>query len=196
MTPHTIQQIACQQVLVADNTVFSVQWLDLPAELGQGLTPEQVLERYLAAIQRLTLGLIRPRVRPDGVQFLLANRLALLCFLPPLPEQEQDARMLALRICGGLLVQTAQCDRGELRFSVQELPDQRLRVTLRLSDYCPLLLGSNRPSLLRRWLYRLTQALLHRLVTIRFLRLLYRDLGGTARSIRTTRVSVQAGRPT
>lgn len=196
MAQKTTQQIACQQVLVADNSVFSIQWIDLPPELGQGLTPEQVLKRYLAAIQRLTLGLIRPLVRPDGVQFLLANRLALLCFLPPAPEQERNASTLALRICGGLLVQTAQCERGELRFSVQELPDQRLRVSLRLSDYCPLLLGASRPSVLRRWLYRLTQALLHRLVTVRFLVLLYRELGGTARNIRISRVAVQEGRPT
>jgi len=69
-------------------------------------------------------------------------------------------------------------------------------VTLRLSDYCPLLLGSQRPSGIRRWLYRLTQATLHRLVTIRFLALLYRQLGGAARRVESVPVQVRAGKDT
>ena len=185
-------QIACQQVLVEDNSVFSIQWTNLPRELARGMTPERLLETYLAAIRRMTCGLIQPKVTADGISFQLLGRLPLLCFLNP--ESEGDG--LALRICGGLLVQRDQCDRGELAFSCQPLPDGQIRVTLRLSDYCPLLLGSQRPSVVRRWLYRLTQASLHRLVTVRFLARLYRELGGTAKKVQTVQVQVQQGRNT
>ena len=182
-------QIACQQVLVEDNSVFSIQWTDLPLELAKGMTPQRLLEAYLAAIRRMTWGLIRPQVMPDGIVFRLCGSIPLLNFLSPSPE----GAGLALRICGGLLVQKNQCDRGELAFYCEPLSDRLVRITLRLSDYCPLLLGSQRPSVIRRWLYRLTQATLHRLVTIRFLALLYRELGGVARRIETVRVQVKEG---
>lgn len=175
-----------------DNSVFSIQWTDLPLELAGGMTPQRLLEAYLNAIRRMTCGLIQPKVASDGISFRLLGRLPLLCFLRPEPEGD----WLALRICGGLLVQRDQCDRGELAFSCQPLPDGQIRVTLRLSDYCPLLLGSQRPSFVRRWLYRLTQASLHRLVTVRFLARLYRELGGTAKKVQTVQVQVQQGRNT
>jgi hypothetical protein len=186
------QQIACQQVLVEDNSVFSIQWTDLPLELCGTMTPESLLDRYLAAIRRMTWGLIQPQKTSEGVAFRLFGRLPLLCFLPPALETNG----LALRICGGLLVQKAQCDRGELLFQCEPLPEGRIRLSLRLSDYCPLLLGSERPSPFRRWLYRLTQAALHRLVTIRFLVLLYHELGGSARRVETVQVQVREGRDT
>lgn len=185
-------QIACQQVLQEDSSVFSIQWTDLPSELAGELTPPCLLERYLEAIRRMTWGLIRPKETDDGIAFCLLGRLALLRFLKPEPEGD----WLALRICGGLLVQRDQCERGELAFRCEPLPDGPVRVTLRLSDYCPLLLGSQRPSVVRRWLYRLTQAALHRLVTVRFLALLYRELGGDLRRVETVQVQVREGRVT
>jgi len=185
-------QIACQQVLVEDNSVFSIQWTDLPFELAKGMTSQRLLEAYLEAIRRMTWGLIQPKASADGISFQLFGRVPLLCFLSP----ELEGGWLSLRICGGLLVQRDQCDRGELLFSCETRPDNLIRVTLRLSDYCPLLLGSQRPSVVRRWLYRLTQATLHRLVTIRFLARLYRELGGTAKRVQTVRVQVQQGRNT
>lgn len=185
-------QIACQQVLVDDSSVFSIQWTDLAPELAAGLTPEQLLAHYLAAIKRMTVGLIQPLASPEGIAFKLFGRLPLLCFLPP----EREGYGLALRICGGMLVQQDHCDRGELLLQCEPLADGRIRVSLRLSDYCPLLLGSQRPSIVRRWLYRLTQAALHRLVTIRFLVVLYRQLGGTAHRIEKVRVRVVEGRNT
>ena len=94
MTTAQSQQIACQQVLVEDNSVFSIQWIELPSELAAGLTPDDVLRRYTAAIRRMTLGLIQPVTGPEGVAFSLLGRLPLLCFLPP----EPDATGLALRI--------------------------------------------------------------------------------------------------
>lgn len=186
------QQIACQQVLQEDNSVFSIQWIDLSPELAADLTPTRLLELYLAAIRRMTCGLIRPIETAEGVAFRLLGIFPLLCFLPPEPENAG----LALRICGGLLVQKAQCDRGELLFQCEQLPDNLIRASLRLSDYCPLLLGSPRPSIIRRWLYRQTQAALHRLVTIRFLALLYRELGGSAGSVVTVQVQVREGKRT
>lgn len=185
-------QIACQQVLQEDSSVFSIQWTDLPLELAQGMTPQRLLEAYLTAIRRLTWGLIQPDQTAEGIAFKLLGCVPLLCFLQPVPE----AGGLSLRICGGLLVQRDQCDRGELAFCCEAKPDSFVRVTLRLSDYCPLLLGSQRPSVVRRWLYRLTQATLHRLVTIRFLARLYRQLGGTAKRVQTVQVQVQQGRNT
>lgn len=185
-------QIACQQVLVDDNSVFSIQWTDLAPELAAGLTVERLLEHYLAAIRQLTIGLIQPTRTADGISFNLFGRLPLLCFLPPEPEQD----WLAMRICGGFLVQRDQCDRGELAFNCSVINTGQVRVTLRLSDYCPLLLGSAQPSFLRRQLYRLTQATLHRLVTVRFLTVLYRRLGGRARRIEKVKVQVVEGRDT
>jgi hypothetical protein len=70
-----------------------------------------------------------------------------------------------------------------------------VRVALQLSEFCPLILGSSSPSLIRFWLYRLTQAAIHQLVTIRFLKLLYRDLAGSSAAVKLVPVAVRDGRP-
>lgn len=49
-------QIACQQVLLEDNSVFSIQWTDLPPELATGMTPQRLLEAYLDSHQADDLG--------------------------------------------------------------------------------------------------------------------------------------------
>jgi hypothetical protein len=108
------------------------------------------------------------------------------------PEERHDST--TLRICGGLLVQPRQCDRGELRFGI-ETTLEGVKVSLQLSDFCPLILGSSSPSPLRRWLYQLTQAAIHRLVTVRFLVLLYRELAGSAAKVQIVTVQVREGRP-
>jgi hypothetical protein len=188
---HTHLEIACQQVMTEDASVFSVQWADFPSELAADFSPTTAMTRYLAYIRRNTLSLIRPTTLESGVEFRLANtRLSLLSFLPA----ELTAQSATLRICGGVLVQPRQCDRGELRFGVEDHGD-RVRISLQLSDFCPLLLGNNSPSLLRFWLYRLTQATIHRLVTVRFLALLFREQGGRHAGIRVKNVVVHAGRP-
>lgn len=185
------QKIACQQVLVEDSSVFSVQWSLFPKQIAAGLTPHHLLSRYLAYMRRATFSAIRPSELATGVEFrLLGSRLSLISFLSP--EEREDS--VTLRICGGLLVQSHQCHRGELRFSVEPTPDG-VKVSLQLSDYCPLILGSSTPSPLRRWLYRLTQAAIHRLVTIRFLMLLYRDLAGSSAPVQVVNVNVRDGRP-
>lgn len=185
------QEIACQQVLVEDSSVFSVQWSLFPAQVAAGLTARNLLDRYLTHIRSATLSAIRPSESAAGIEFrLLGSRLSLISFLPP----EAEEGSVTLRICGGLLVQPHQCDRGELRFTVEQTPEG-VKVSLQLSDYCPLILGSAAPSPVRRWLYRLTQAAIHRLVTIRFLMLLYRDLAGSSAPVRVVNVNVRNGRP-
>lgn len=195
MATHPTQQIACQQVLQEDNSVFSIQWTDLPPGLPQ-ISGQELLQHYLRDILQQTWGVVRPIVSDQGVAFALAGRLPLLTFLPPEPVARAEGTGLALRICGGWLVQPAHCERGELLLLTDPLPDKGQRITLRLSDYCPLLLGSPRPSWLRRWLYRLTQAAIHRLVTIRFLARLYRLVAGPAACVRTVVVAVRDGRRT
>jgi len=185
------QEIACQQVLVDDASVFSIQWSIFPPGIATELTPEMLLSRYLAYIRRCTATIIRPCPAPTGMEFrLFGSAISLISFLPAVMEGD----CLVLRIRGGLLVQPRQCDRGEMRFGVAPLPEG-VRVSLQLSDYCPLLLGSSSPSVVRRWLYSLTQAFIHRLVTVRFLVMFCRELSGSARLVKVVPVRIREGRP-
>lgn len=192
MTPiSTDQEIACQQVLLDDNSVFSVQWSVFPSQIASSLTAGKLMLRYLDYIHSCTLTVIRPLQREDGIEFrLLGSRLSLISFLPPVFEKDD----LVIRICGGFLVQPRQCHRGELRFTVENRPEGVL-VSLQLSDFCPLLLGSPTPSRTRFWLYRLTQAAIHKLVTLRFLTLLYRELYGSSARVRVVAARVREGQP-
>ena len=185
------QEISCQQVLVDDASVFSIQWSVFPPGISADLSPEALLDRYLAYIRKCTATIIRPYKAPTGLEFrLLAVGVSLISFLPAVMEGDE----LVLRIRGGLLVQPRQCDRGEMRFGVQVLPEG-VRVSLQLSDYCPLLLGGSSPSILRRWLYGFTQAFIHRLVTVRFLVMLYRELAGSAGRVKVVPARIRDGRP-
>jgi len=185
------QEIACQQVLLEDATVFSIQWSVFPGRLAAALTPEELLKRYLACIRRCTATIVRPRGMPEGIELrLLGSGPSLISFLPPVIK----GKSLVLRIRGGLLVQPLQRDRGEVRFEIEKTPEGT-RVALRLSGYCPLILGGPSPSIVRCWLYRLTQAAIHRLVTVRFLTLLYRELAGSVARVRLVGVRVHDGWP-
>jgi hypothetical protein len=184
-------EIACQQVMVEDASVFSVQWADFPASIAASLTAEKLLSRYLSYIYKCTLTVIRPVTVPNGIEFrLIGTKISLISFLPP----EYGFGCATLRTCGGFLVQSHQCDRGEFRFGVEPYPEST-RVSLQLSDFCPLILGSRSPSLIRFWLYRLTQAAIHRLVTVRFLSLLYQELINPSAGVRVVKVAVRAGKP-
>ncbi len=192
MTSRTsFQEIACQQVMTEDASVFSVQWTDLPVTMAGALSAKELLGRYLGHINRCTLTLIRPVTLKSGIEFrLLWTGLSLISFLPP--DYEDDCA--TLRICGGYLVQSRQCDRGELRFGV-EVASESVRISLQLSDFCPLILGGSSPSLVRLWLYRVTQAAIHRLVTVRFLTLLYQELAGHSAGVRIVHVDARTGKP-
>jgi hypothetical protein len=184
------QEIACQQVMVEDASIFSVQWTDLPDAIAGAISAEVLLGRYLGYIKKCTLTLIRPVALESGIEFrLIGTGRSLISFLPPVYEDNSAT----LRICGGFLVQPRRCDRGELRFGVEPLPGS-VRVSLQLSDFCPLILGSRSPSPVRFWLYRGTQAAIHRLVTVRFLSLLYHELAGPSAGVRIVKVAVRAGK--
>lgn len=177
--------------MTEDASVFSVQWAELPAEVAGTLSAEGLLLRYLHFIRKCTLTLIRPVTLESGIEFrLIGTGWSLISFLPPVFANS----FATLRICGGILVQPRQCDRGELRFGAESLRDY-VRVSLQLSDFCPLILGNRSPSLIRFWLYRLTQAAIHRLVTVRFLSLLYHELAGPSAGVRIRNVAVRAGKP-
>lgn len=185
------QEIVCQQVMAEDSSVFSIQWTTFPREISEGITPALLLHRYLSYIRNATLSIVRPSLSENGIEFrLLSTDWSLISFLKPSEEENT----VILRICGGLLVQKRQCDRGELRFTVSEEPGG-IMITLQLSDYCPLILGNASPSKIRYWLYRLTQSAIHRLVTLRFLVLLYRDLAGPHSCVKVVAGHVKQGIP-
>jgi hypothetical protein len=193
MTAHRTQEIACQQVLAEDSSVFSIQWSVFPHSLAACLSPEILLKRYLEYIRSCTASVIRPTITAEGLEFrLFSFRTSLISFLPPV--RDDFSRCSILRICGGVLVQPRQCRRGELRFITEDTADG-IKVSLQLSDFFPIILGGPAPCFVRRWLYRRTQAFIHRLVTIRFLILLYRELAGVAAPVRLISAHVRDGRP-
>jgi hypothetical protein len=187
--------IACQQVLQRDASVYSIQWMTIPPSLARDISPDFLLQRYFAFLRRVTGTLVRPLSGADGVSFRLAGTdLSLISFLPPHVELLDGERTLSLMICGGFLVQSGAADRGVLTFGVAQ-EKEGVRLTLRLTDFCPLILGSNRPSRLRKWLYRLTQAYIHRMVTVRFLAGIYRELAGRKACVRVVKAQVVEGEP-
>lgn len=184
--------IACQQVLLSDGSVYSVQWLDAPAGVGP-LEASFLLERYFRVIRRSTLQLVRPAMTEQGVEFrLLGTTHALLAFAPPRFEGVPGGEAVHLCISGGFLVQAGECDRGMFSLLTQQEADG-LRITVQLSDYCPLLLGSSTPSKSRKLLYGLTQSYFHKVVTVRYLASLYRELTGRTPRAGVRKVQVREG---
>src|SRR6266508_1160197 len=159
-------EIACQQVVAEDFSVSSVQWMIVPARYAAALlTPQLLLERYLGYIRRVTFSLVRPTTTAEGVEFrILATSASILTFTRPVVTVDRDARTVSLAVRGGLLVQRDQCDRGQMSITCEGCNDG-VKVTLYLSDYCPLIMGGDRTSTLRKSLYRFTQAYIHKRVT-------------------------------
>lgn len=189
-------RIACQQILEEDHSVFSIQTVVIPHGEYPLFTSAELLRLYLSYIQSFTLGLIRPEETREGVHFRLAGTgLAIIEFSPPLTEKYAAGEKTTLCICGGLLVQPKECDRGQLDFIVQTIA-AGTRATLKLADFCPLILGSSRPSLWRKWLYRLTQAYMHKIVTIRFLAMVYHKITGRRLRKNVVSIAVRHGKDT
>jgi len=189
-------RIAFQQILEKDHSVFSIQTVVIPMAGSDVLSAETLLQLYFDYIERFTFGLIRTEESPDGIAFLLTGtRLALIRFSPRITAGSEPARKVTLRISGGLLVQPKECDRGQLDFMVEAV-ESGTRATLKLSDYCPLLLGSSQPSIWRKWLYRLTQAYLHKIVTVRFLALVYKKITGKRLTKDLIKIAVRDGQDT
>jgi hypothetical protein len=186
-------KIACQQILAEDQSVYSIQWLVLPANAATGLTAAGLLQLYLEFIERVTVKLARVVKVDRCIEFRVAGTsLALLSFAAPEFKQIGGGERCSLLISGGILVQPKECDRGRLDFMIEPVASG-CRVALRLSDYCPLILGSRRPSHWRKWLYRFTQAYLHKYITIRFLGGLYEKLSGQRLQKGVLRIAVRKG---
>lgn len=186
-------KIAFQQILVEDQSVFSIQTVVIPDSKAADLTSGQLLQLYLEYIERFTLGLIKAVSSATGIEFRLSGTpVSIITFSPPLVEKSGLRQKTTLRISGGFLVQPLECDKGQLDFIVEPV-DSGSRVTLKLADFCPLILGSRQPSLWRKWLYRLTQAYLHKVVTIRFLAGVYRKITGEKVARGAVRIEVRKG---
>jgi len=187
-------EIACQQVLLQDGSVYSVQWLDLPERFAHRITAGFLLARYLKLVRGFTLSLVRPVVHSDGIEFrLLASSLVFLRFAPPEYLSGKNGEAVQLRTIGGLLVRPGEPGPGRLSFSTAG-GNGSVRVTLQLFYSRPLLLGQAEPSSLRRLLFRCTQGLIHRKLTVRFLSELYRELTGGQAGIPVKRVRVKEGK--
>lgn len=186
-------KIACQQILAEDQSVYSIQWVVIPADAAAGLSAAAVLQLYLDHIERVTAKLIRVVAVGRSVEFrIVGTQLALLSFAGPQFEKSDRAEKCSLLISGGALVQPKECDRGQLDFLLTPVANG-CRVVLRLSDYCPLLLGSRRPARWRKWLYRCTQAYLHKVITVGFLAGLHEKIGGQHSRKSVVRIVVRQG---
>jgi hypothetical protein len=194
--PRIRKKIGLQQVLLHDSSVFSIQWMILPSSYLGELSPTDLMERYLHYIRFFTLSLIRPYRNDNKIEFRLLNtRISLISFIGPSFHSTDNSESVSLSICGGLLVQADNCQRGELSFIIKPISNG-LKVILQLSDFCPMLLGSSKPSRMRKIFYRVTQAYIHKIVTVKFLSRLYLDLEGTSPHIRVVRVRVRKGEET
>jgi hypothetical protein len=193
MKSSAIRHLSCQQALLHDASVFSAQWMSFPAETAEPLTPTFLLDRYLEHIRSFTIGIIRPFPTADGVEFRLTGTgKSLISLTDPEYATDGDRSRAILGIRGGALVQAGRRDRGELSFLVEQEEDD-VRITLQLTGYFPLILGGPKPARLRKWLYRLTQAHIHKVVTVRFLASLYRELAGTHACIKVKKVEAEEG---
>jgi hypothetical protein len=186
-------EVACQQVLLQDASVYSVQWLVVPERVAHLVTTQLLLDRYLKLVRDFTFSMARPLVSADGIEFrLFSSSLAFLSFAPPEHVSGQGTAAVLLRINGGFLVQARERGRGMLSL-LTEQDEGGLRITVQLSYCGPLLLGKGPPSRLRRLLYRVTQGALHKAVTIRFLSDLYRELTGEKIQVSVKKVRVKDG---
>jgi len=194
--PRVRKKIALQQVLLQDSSVFSIQWMILPYSYIGKLSPITLMERYLNYIKIFTLSLIRPYQDGHKIEFRLFNsKISLISFTGPTIHFNNGSQSVSLSICGGLLVQSDNCRRGELSFVTKPIRNG-LKVILQLSDFCPMLLGSSRPSRLRKVFYKITQAYIHKIVTVKFLSRLYLDLEGFSPKIVVVRIRVKNGEET
>ncbi len=194
--PRLHKKIGCQQVLLRDSSVFSIQWMVFPQRHSETLSPSYLLERYLHHIRYFTFSVIRPYRTDTQLEFRLLNsHISLISFTDTLSRDSALPNSASISICGGILVQRENNHRGELSFITKPI-HSGLKVILQLSDYCPLLLGSDKPSYWRKLFYRLTQAYIHKIVTVRFLSRLYLDLEGVTPNIRVVKVKVMKGEET
>jgi hypothetical protein len=190
------RKIFVQQVLLDDYSVFSIQWMLFPGSCIEKLYPDELLSRYLHFVRRCTLSIIRPLRNNRCIEFRILNTgLSLISFNNPSFDLCGDSKTVTLPICGGLLVQTGKNAQGKLSFIVRPA-GKGFKVILKLTDFCPRLLGKGRPSRLRKTVYRLTQAHIHKMITVKFLAKLYSDLEGVSPCINIVRAGMKKGEET
>lgn len=186
-------EIACQQFLSGDGSVFSIQWTVFPEQHATTLTPDFIMGEYLSYLRRVTLSFARPVWTANGLEFrFLSTKIHLLTFAALAYNNTGGICSASFRICGGHFVQSDQCNRGRFSF-MSEHVEGGVRVTVQLTNYYPRLLGSSTPSIARKWLYRLTQASVHKFLTTRFLAHLYRGLEGEGACFRVVKVHMPKG---
>ena len=171
-----LKKIACRDVILEDSSVFSRQWIKIPLIDKALLTPAFLVESYMAFLRKCTLSIVQPVQSGGNTAFaLFGSSFPLLVFSGPEFSSDDRSQSANLRIEGGLLVQRNESGKGMLSFIIEKV-DEGVKVAVQVSDYCPLLLGGRKPSKIRRWVYLCTQALVHKIITSRFLSHLYRQL--------------------
>ena len=152
-----------------DHSVFSRQWIIIPHIDKALLTPEFLVESFMAFIRTCSLSIVRPVQSGGKTAFsLFGSSFPLLIFSGPEFSGNDRLQTAELRIEGGLLVQRNECGKGMFSLII-EVVEEGVQVAVQVCDYCPLLLGGRKPSLIRKWLYRYTQALMHKIIISRYL---------------------------
>src|ERR1035437_3730511 len=124
-----VTEISCQQILLQDASVYSVQWLVIPERYAHHVSARLLFDRYLKLVRDRTFSLIRPVVSPDGVQFrLIASSLSFLSFSAPEYLSGPEAAAVHLSINGGLMVQARASNRGMFSL-LTERAEGGLRIT-------------------------------------------------------------------
>ncbi len=170
------EKIACREAIFEGRSVSSRQWIEIPHIDKSLLTPALLVESFMSFIPKFTLSIVQPLHNGGKTAFaLFGSSLHLLVFSGPEFSSDGRSRSANLRIEGGLLLQRNESGKGVLSFIIEEA-DEGLKVAVHVSDYCPLLLGGRKHSKIRRWAYLCTQALVHKIITSRFLYNLYHQL--------------------
>jgi hypothetical protein len=176
--PFLHKKIACTEIILNDNSVFSRQSLVISNCNRALLTPAYLVEGYLAFLRKCTFFIIQPVQAGGKTAFALFGSLfPLLIFSGPEFSGNDRTQSAILRVEGGMLVQRNECGKGMLSFIIENV-EEGVQVAVEVCDYCPLFLGGRKPSKMRKWFYRCTQAFVHRIITVRFLAHLYKQLEG------------------
>jgi len=159
--------------------VRSIQAADvtMPAdELEQVWTPthlERLARTYWKYLSRVTLGLIRVEyTESERAVVFLSRPFVMLRFRAPDYEMSSDRGIVRWPIRNGILV--AKRDHGHLEIDVRRMPSDRpgqakVHVAVEVANFSPSI-----ASWIGRWVYTITQAKIHVLVTHGFLRSLAR----------------------
>jgi hypothetical protein len=152
--------------------VESRQWITLPRELvaADERGARELGRRYLAEVARFSHGLVRPRLRRDGVALVLVGVVPLLRFGPPELGHNGGSVECRYPIRGGLLV----ARRGGSLLVAQH---PGVELELFVAGYFPRLGGTASRRSLRRGLYTALQARAHRSVGRRFFEAALREVG-------------------